>query len=131
MQIIRDLASTDAITDPGIRHLVALRMHELGKEPFDLSELGYFLIVQPGDSLDVIDTQLCFPILCNRYTGICFDQSGFTPSFEFVEEFSGCYEMVFVLDDTGFGVEVFLPKSEGIDPDLLEMCQRYASPGSV
>jgi hypothetical protein len=129
MQIIRDLASTVDITDPGIRHLVALRMHELDKEPFDLSELGYFLIVQPGDSLDVIDRQLCFPILCNRFTGIRFGQSGFTPSFEFVEEFSGCYEMVFIMDDSGFGIEVFIPKSADI-PDLLLMCQRYASPGS-
>ena len=31
-----------------------------------------------------------------------------------------------VLDDTGIGVEIFVPKEEGIDPDLIAMCRMYA-----
>ncbi len=125
MQIIRDLASTAQISNPAIRQLVQQRIDELGGEAFDTTALGYLLVIQPGDTLDAIDTQLGFSSLANRVTGIRYEQPGFTPSFEFVEEFPSCYDMVFVLSDDGFGVEVFVPKDIGI-PDLLAMCQRYA-----
>jgi hypothetical protein len=35
--------------------------------------------------------------------------------------------MVFVLDDSGIGIEVFAPKVEGINADLIAMCRRYAA----
>ena len=132
MQVIRDPASTAQIANPEIRRLVEQRIYDLGKpdgteEPFDLAALGYFIVVDPGDTLDAIDAQMGFPILCNRWTGIRFDQPGFTPSFEFVEQIHGCFDMVFILDDSGYGIEVFIP-SEGVNPDLLAMCQRYAMP---
>jgi len=127
MQVIRDPASTTQIANPEIRRLVEQRIHDLGKEPFDLATLGYLIIVEPGDTLDAIDAQLGFPILCNRWTGIRFGQPGFAPSFEFVEAFPGCYDMVFILDDSGYGTEVFI-SSEGVNPDLLAMCHRYAMP---
>ena len=134
MQVIRDPASTAKIANPEIRRLVEQRIDDLGKEPsdlgkepFDLATLGYFLIVEPGDTLDAVDAQLGFPILANRFSGIRFGHPGFTPSFELVESFSGCFDMVFILDDSGYGIEVFIP-SEGVDPDLLAMCKRYAMP---
>lgn len=131
MQVIRDPASAAQIANPQIRRLVEQRIDDLGQEPFDLATLGYFIIVEPGDTLDAIDAQLGFPILCNRWTGIRFGQPGFDPSFEFVEEFSGCFEMVFILDDSGFGIEVFVPKAAGIDSDLLMLCQRYATSSGI
>ena len=127
MQVIRDSASTAQIANPEIRRLVQQRIYDLGKEPFDLAALGYFLVIEPGDSLDTINAQLGFPILANRWTGIRLGEPGFTPSFEFVESIGGCFDMVFILDDSGYGIEVFIP-SEGADPDLLAMCQRYAMP---
>ncbi len=131
MQIIRDPSATAQIKDPSIRRLVEQRIFDLGKEPFDLNALGYFLIVEPGDTLVVIDTQLGFPILANRFSGIRFDHPGFSPSFEFVEEFSGCFDMVFIIDDSGYGIEVFVPKTEGVDSDLLMLCQQYATAGAI
>ena len=130
MQIIRDLPSTLNISDAAIRTLVQKRIDDLGGDQFNTTELGYFLIVEPGDSLDTINTQIGFNILANRFTGIRWDQPGFTPSFEFVEEFSACYEMVFILDDSGYGVDVFVSKGTGVAPDLLAMCQQYAVQGT-
>lgn len=127
MQVIREPASTAQIANPEIRRLVEQRIYDLGKEPFDLAALGYFIVIEPGDSLETINAQLGFPILANRWTGLHFGQPGFTPTFEFVEAFPGCYEMVFIVDDSGYGIEVLIP-SEGVDPDLLAMCQRYAMP---
>ncbi len=131
MQVIRDSADTNQIIHSGIRRLVEQRIDDLGQEQFDLAALGYFVIVQPDDSIDTIDTQLGFSILANRFSGIRFGQPYFVPSFEFVEEFSGCFEMVFIISDSGFGIEVFVPKVAGVDSDLLMMCQRYATPGAI
>ena len=130
MQIIRDLPSTQQISDAAIRKLVQHRIDELGGDKFNTTELGYFLVIDPGDSIVAISAQLGFSILANRFTGIRSDQPGFTPSFEFVEEFPSCFEIVIILDDSGYGVDIFISKGSGVDPDLLAMCQRYATPGT-
>lgn len=58
MQVIRDPASTAQIANPEIRRLVEQRIYDRGKEPFDLATLGYLIIVEPGDTLDAISTQI-------------------------------------------------------------------------
>ena len=126
MHVVEDLQSTHPISNPAIRELVQQRINDLGGESFDSNELGYFLVVESSDTLEAWSAQLGFDLLRNRFTGIRFNATGFTPSFEFIEEFPACYDMVFVLDDTGIGVEIFVPKEEGIDPDLIAMCRIYA-----
>ena len=126
MIVVRDLSTIDQISNLQIRELVQQRINDLGGEAFDSNELGYFLVVESSDTLEALSAQLGFDILRNRFTGIRFNDSGFTPSFEFIEEFPACYDMVFVLDDTGIGVEIFVPKEEGIDPDLIAMCRMFA-----
>ena len=130
MQTIRDLPSTQQISDAAIRTLVQHRIDELGGDKFNTTELGYILVIDPGDSIVTISAQLGFSILANRFTGSRSDQPGFTPSFEFVEEFPSCFEIVIILDDSGYGVDIFISKGSGVDPDLLAMCQRYATPGT-
>ena len=131
MHEILDLLSTEQISDPAIRKLVQHRIDELGGDKFNTTELGYFLVIEPDDSSDTITTQIGFNILANRFTGIHWDQPGFTPSFEFIEEFPSCFEIVIILDDSGYGVDIFISKGSGVDPDLLAMCQRYATPGTI
>ena len=125
MFVIRDLSSAAQISNPEIRHLVEQRITNLSTEPYDPDDLGYFLVMEPSDSLEEINAQLGFSILCNRFSGIKFGDADFTPSFEFVEEYAGCYDMVFILSDDGYGVELFIPKSIDI-PELLAMCQKFA-----
>ena len=126
MIVVRDHSTIDQISSLQIRELVQQRINDLGGVAFDADELGYFLVVESSDTLEALSAQLGFDMLRNRFTGIRFNATGFTPSFEFIEEFSACYDMVFVLDDTGIGVEIFVPKEEGIDPDLIAMCRMYA-----
>lgn len=126
MIVVRNLQSTHQISNTAIRQLVEQRINDLGGEAFDSAALGYFLIIQQGTTLEAIEAQLGFSILANRFTGIRFDQPGFSPSFEFVEEFPSCYDMVFVLSDDGFGIEVFVEKAEGVPPDLRIMCRTFA-----
>ena len=126
MIVVRDHSTIDQISNPAIRELVQQRINDLGCESFDSNELGYFLVAESSDTLETLSAQLGFDMLRNRFTGIRFNATGFTPSFEFIEELPACYDMVFVLDDTGIGVEIFVPKEEDIDPDLIAMCLMYA-----
>ena len=131
MIIVRDLSAIHQISNLEIRELVTQRMDDLGGDAFDANALGYFLVVERGDTLEALSAQLGFDILCNRFTGIRYDQTRFMPSFEFVEEFPACYDMVFVLSDDGYGVELFVQKANGVSLDLLAMCQRYSVQGEA
>ncbi len=126
MIVVRDHQFTYQINNPAIRHLVQQRINDLGGEAFDSDALGYFLVVEAADTIEMIHAQVGFNILHNRFTGVRYDQPGFTGSFEFIEEFVHCYDMVFVLDDSGVGIELFVPKVESIDADLIAMCRMYA-----
>ncbi len=128
MIVVRDLQSTQQISNPAIRELVQQRINDLDGEAFDTDALGYFVVIEPGDTISAIHAQVGFNILHNRFTGIRFNVTGFTPSFEFIEEFAACYDMVFVLDDSGIGIELFVLKEEGIDAELIAMCRMYAYP---
>lgn len=131
MIIVKTIAAIQKISNTAVREIVRERINVLGGDAFNAAELGYFLVVESGDTIETITAQLGFDILCNRFTGIRFDQTGFTPSFEFVEAFLACYDMVFVLSDDGYGVEVFVQKANGVPPDLLAMCRRYAGQGAT
>jgi hypothetical protein len=110
-----------------IRELVQKRIYDLGGEAFDSDSLGYLLVIKAGDTIEAIREQVGFNILHNKSAGIHYSDTDFTPpSFEFVEEITTCYDIVFVIDDGGYGVEIFVPKGEGVDSDLLAMCRIYA-----
>lgn len=126
MIVVRNLQSTSQISNLTIRDLLRQRIEDLGGGAFNTDALGYFLVVEAGDTTEAISAQVGFNILHNRVTGVRYDQPGFAPSFEFVEEFLACYDMVFILHDSGYGVEVLAPKAVGIDADLLAICRMYA-----
>ena len=126
MIVVRDLHSIKEISNAAIRGLVQRRIHDLGGDAFNTEALGTFLVIEPGDQIQNINREVGFNILHNRLNGLRFDQSGFTPSFEFVEEYPCCYDMVFVLSDDGIGVELFVSKDNDIDADLIAMCCMFA-----
>jgi hypothetical protein len=129
MQIIRDPAT--AIADPELRQLVQKTIAALSEDyPYDPDVLGYFLIVEPGDTLALLNAQIGFDILANRWTGIRFDQPGYTQAFEILDEHANWFEMVFIISDDGYGIQVFIPKGVAL-PELLAMCLRFAVPATV
>ena len=112
MQIIRDPVT--GVADPDLRTLISRVFTCVSDCP---EILGFILVVEPGDTLTELEAQLGFSILDRRQ--------------EFIQEHDHWFELVFVTGQDGYGFEVFLSKSDGINPDLLAMCQRYATPGSV
>lgn len=108
MQIIRNAA--DAVADPELRTLVGRVLAAVSDCP---EILRFILIVEPGDTLAMLEGQLGFSILEGRH--------------EFIEEHTHWYELVFVTGQDGYGFEVFVPKTSDI-PELLKWCCSNALP---
>lgn len=129
MLVLRDPTLAKRVTDPYIRSLVEQRFEEIcAGETYDYDLHGYMIVVEPGDSVDALEQESSCPILHEPFDDTHFGDPDFAPSFEALEEHTGCYEMVFILSDGGFGIDIFIPKTGGIDADLLAMCAEYAVP---
>lgn len=129
MIILRDPSSVNGINNPDIRALVEQRFTEITDgETYDADIHGYFIVVEPGDSVAALEQEVGCPIMHNLFDDVPFGDPDFTPCFEVLEEHAGCFEMVFIMGDGDGGTGIFVPKQESIDPDLLAMCVEYATP---
>ena len=70
------------------------------------------------------------PILTDLFGEAHFGDPEFSPAAEVIEEHRSCYELVFIFTDDGYGIEIFVPKVHGVDPELLAMCAQFAVPAS-
>lgn len=117
MQVIRSPADAANIPDPAIRQLVQERIDAIASdEPFNSDLHGYFLVLDVDDTLAAIAAQIGFDPLTK------------TP--EILEEYPDCYDVLFLVDDSGYGIELLIPKSSGI-PELIAMCKCFAVPGTL
>ena len=122
MHILRHAPEVSAFIptypDQAISALVQRRLSELlADDDSPMEQLVFFVVPDSGETIqqlvEAIGTDLLTVDGC--------------PLWEFIEEHLSCYEFVIVLDDSGFGAEVFLPKT-GMDADLLALCQFHATP---
>ena len=110
MQIIRTAAEAATIPDLELRHHIL----EVFVTVNDCPEiLGFIALVEAGDTIAMLDTQLGFSVMANRQ--------------EFIQEHARHFELVFVIGQDGCGFEFFIPKAIDL-PDLLAMCVRLAIP---
>lgn len=117
------------IADAEIRRLVEVRFAQiLDGEPYDCDQHGYMIVVEPGDSPKDLEEVSGCPVLWDLFRESRYGDPDFTPATEALEEHPACYELVFINSDDGAGVEIFVPKCDGIDPELLAMCATYAVP---
>ena len=132
MLILNDPALINRITDPDIRNLVSQRFSQiLSGEPYNYDQHGYMIIVEPGDSIESLESETCCSIFHNPFDDTHFGQVDFTPCFEALEEHSHCFEMLFILNDDGFAIDIFISKHSGVDSQLLALCNEYAIPATV
>ena len=135
MLIFRNPTLAATIADPALRSIVEQRFADMCDEDDpddepdpDLEPDLLVIVVEPGDSVQALEAESGCPILRNLCNDIHFGEPGFTPCFELLEEHAGFYERVYVLGDGDSGINIIIPKSEGIDADLLAMCAEYALP---
>lgn len=129
MFVLRDPTVVSSIADPDLRGLIEQRFEDIcDGEEFDPDLHGYFIVVEPGDPVEVLEKESCCPILSSYIGTGRFGDPDFKPVLECLEEHDTCYELVFVPGGGDFGVVIFILKIEGVDPDLLAMCAEYAVP---
>lgn len=92
-----------------------------------LSDQARLLIIEPGDCVKDGELWLGFPILTNLIDGLSFGDPEFAPSAEWIADHGYAYELVFILDDSGFAHVVFVERRSGVCPRLLALCSRFAS----
>lgn len=122
----------DMPIDTDLKCLLRRRVDQLSEhDGYDLSQLAHFVVVQAGDCLCCVEAELGFSPLANFVDDARYNEPGFTPSFEWIEDHSGWFELVFVLSDDGFGVVLLVEESEGVDPELLALCREYSDKQSA
>jgi len=130
MIVIQNLASLDRIHNLELRKLIQLRYQQLNADD-DLQKNAQLIVAELGDTLAELEEQGGCLLLTNWLDGTQFGNPEFTPMSEIIEDHGCCLEMAFILNDDGFCVVFFIPKTDGITPDLLAMCEQYATPAQA
>lgn len=114
--------------DPDLKMLLVKRLDMLSDfSDFDLSELVHFVIVEPGDSIAAIETELGFSPFVNFVDGARFPDSAYQPSWEWLVAPGPWYELCYALSDSGFGIVLLVPNRPGVEPAVLELFNAFAT----
>jgi hypothetical protein len=110
-------ALTNRDLDANLRALIGLRAWQLDVDrDRPLSDVVQFVVVQPGDTSEVIHEAVGFPIT--------WDQAE-QPSFEWMEDHGAWFELAYVLTDD-FGMLVFVADDPGTNYVLRFNCLAMA-----
>jgi hypothetical protein len=104
---------------PELLHLIRRRRAILGDDiPF--ADMAHFVVVEPGDTIDAIETIIRWPIRPDPDCGL--------PQWEWVLVHENvCWETVFVLSDDGYAVVLFVQAVDGMDPELIGMLRAFCT----
>ncbi|KTR84461.1 hypothetical protein NS277_04750 [Novosphingobium barchaimii] len=108
----------DSPLDRVLRELLRQRCDQLLADTggdYDLGDLAEFLVVEPHDAVADVEAAAGYPVVTK-------------PAFEWVADHGGWYEAVTILSDDGFGIVLFVPHSDGVDPSLLALLRDLARP---
>ena len=120
MLSIHNINQLPSNLDSNLLNLITLRLDQLGNIDSPI------YILEPDDSISDIESQLGCPILTNLFNSLTYPDPDFVPSFEVLEDHGAFYEMVFILSDGDDAILIFIPKTEGMDSQLLSMCSDYS-----
>lgn len=126
MQIIRDFESLACLDDDFLRQLIARRIDErCDGEPYDPDVNGGFIVMVPGDGVEVVEAALGTLLLRNPVSGLEYGHPDFTPLFEYAGRHARWCELVF-LGAGDEGVTLFVPRHPDVEPRLLTLAAEYA-----
>lgn len=117
MQILRHESEVSVFTHPAVSvvRLLRDRLDSLTAEGDAMEDVVFFIVLDAGDGVADIEAAMQSALMT---------ESGL-PLWEVIEEHADCYELVFVLDDSGYGVIVVAPRGDA-DPAVLELCRLHA-----
>lgn len=120
MLIIRTAAglarALDSPINPKLKQLLAVRRDQLFTDTgcdYELAELVQFVVAEPNDTIAGVETATGFPLFTE-------------PAFEWVQDHGGWFEGIVILSDDGFGIALFVPDHDEIDPGMLSVMRDQA-----
>lgn len=124
MMTLREPADAAQVEEGDLKALITRRFEELTSPDYSWAELGYFVVAEAGDT--IAEMEAAYPIAITTGHGCTahYGQPGFISSFELIEEHATSYELVYVLDDSGFGVTLWVPKLPVTE--LVRFCSQFA-----
>ena len=128
MFTIRHPSDVSGPSHTGIGQIVSQRISELRlSAEGSLSGIGEFIIVEPGDTIIVLEKASGCSITTDLVSEVHYGSPDFVPSFEWLEHHHDehCFEMLFITTDDFFTV-FLIPDDPGIDPELLSLCREYS-----
>lgn len=130
MIVITDRKQITEIAEIPLRQLIEQRIQGIEDScPWDAEELGPIIVVEPGDTADDLEHVMGFSILESIFDESRFGDENFAPSFEVAEVIGDdLFELVYVINDGGYGYDIFIMSRPGTDPTILAFCQTYAVP---
>ncbi len=129
MLILRDPSQLANVINPEIRDLLQQRFREIcDPEPYDPEMHGQFFLVQPGDSAESLAEETGINLFGSLFDEAVFGDPDFTPYFEYLIDNGSSFEAVFILTDSGYASVFIIPKAEGVDRRILELCAEFAEP---
>ena len=132
MIILRDPHQLTQVVQPDIKAFLRRRFHDIcTPEPYDPDEHGFFILVEPGDTSEQIESDTGYSLLKSLFNGTVYGNPEFSPDFEYLEDHGSFCEAVFIFTDSGFAVVMIVPKEEGIDVGILELCAEFAIPAAL
>jgi hypothetical protein len=116
------------INDTALSGVIRQRFAELAAyDDYTFDELAEFWLVEPGDTVESLEAATKAPIAQDWFSDARYPDPDFSPAWEVLEAHPTCYEMVFITNDAGYGIVLWIPQY-GTDATLLAMCQHYATP---
>ena len=128
MIILRDPQQLTQVVQTEIKAFLQQRFHEISEpEPYDPDEHGFFILVEPGDTSEQIELSTGYSLLKSLFSDTVYGDPDFTPDFEYLEDHGSFCEAVFIFTDSGFAVVMIVPKEDGIDGRILELCAEFST----
>ena len=118
---LSDASAVNALDDCAMQAVIQQRLIELSEYQQPLDELVEFWLLDGSDTGAALEVPTGRPVM----TGWSSPGGSFLPSWDSLVSHPSCFEMVFVLDDSGYGAVFWIPKSSA-DPALLELCSKHA-----
>ena len=132
MIVLRDPQKLTQVAHPEIKTFLYQRFHDIcDPEPYDPDEHGFFILVEPGDTSEQIELSTGYSLLKSLFNGTAYGDPEFSPDFEYLEDHGSFCEAVHIFTDSGFAVVMIVPKEDGIDGRILELCAEFATPAAL
>ncbi|UNG18468.1 hypothetical protein [Stutzerimonas zhaodongensis] len=135
MKVVRDPRQLTSFPPSLVKRLLKQHLINLSQnEPYDPDVHGFFVVAERGDDIDQIERVSGCALRESWFEDCFFGDEGFIPRWEWLEYHAdrnggaSCYEIVFILNDSGFGAVIIVPDEPGIDPVLLSLCRSFVLP---